>query len=349
MFIYKKAHHQALRILACFLFIFGNVSYAQYQSIDEVVTHYSLTTKKDTVDFIILTPDVSDKKPIFLWCQGSQPIPLFVDAGENGYYLLGGGATNFITSELIQKYHVVVISMPKTPLIAKRNQLNSNYAFIPDTAAPHTYSSDFLAADYLDNYVMRANMVLDFLHRQKWVDDKKVIVAGHSQGAKVATKVASFNPSVTQLGLFSPNPMGRIDQYIRSARLDAQLGKISWAEADSIMNSTYDYYAKTNLRDSVINNPTLKTWKSFNETFYDDWLELDIPIYIAYGTADRSADLCDIVPILFLDANKSNLTLKRYLNLEHNFFEVKEDGQTNYEKEHWNEVIAEFNSWLHQK
>jgi hypothetical protein len=74
-----------------------------------------------------------------------------------------------------------------------------------------------------------------------------------------------------------------------------------------------------------------------------------MPIYLAYGTEDRVADLCDLVPLFFIEKNKNNLTLKRYLGLEHNFFELDKTGQVNYEKSHWEEVMNHFLDWVLRK
>jgi|SRR5690554_2048243 len=148
---------------------------------------------------------------------------------------------------------------------------------------------------------------------------------------------------------FSGNPFGRIDQFIREESLNAQLGKISWEEADSLMNANDEFYEAANNTDSIKVNPYLKAWESFNKTYYDDWLSLDIPIYLAYGTEDRNADLCDIVPLFFIEKNKTNLTLKRYLGLEHNFFELSENGRDDHRKGHWNEVMNEFANWIKEK
>ena len=236
--------------------------------------------------------------------------------------------------------------MPKTPAQVGKENLNSRFQYVPNPKKSNTYLADFIEADFLDNYVQRAQAVFDFLKKQRWVSSTSLVVAGHSQGSKVATKLAVQEEKVTHLGLFGANPFGRIDQLIREARLDAQLGKISWEKADSTINENYLLYEKANNIDSVKVNPGLKAWKSFSETYYDDWLSLDIPIYLAYGTEDRVSDLCDLVPLFFIEKGKKNLELKRYLGLEHNFFELNKNGSTNYEKGHWKKVMNEFLDWI---
>jgi pimeloyl-ACP methyl ester carboxylesterase len=338
-----------MKIFSVLLFIiFGTINIYSQRGvlIENKAILFSLEQNQDTIDFIIVDTTIHEKKPIFLWCQGSLPIPLFCEIESYGYYFFGGGVTNFNIADIVDAYHLVVISMPKTPVFAKKENLNKAYQYTPYPEQDNRFSDAYIEADYLENYVKRAKAVLQFLERQPWVSSDTLIVAGHSQGSKIASKIAVEHPGITHLGLFSANPFGRIDQYVRTARLDAQIGKISWQEADSIINQQYAFFEKVNNVDSIKTNPEFKAWKSFNETYFDDWLALDIPIYLAYGTEDRSADLCDIIPLFFIGEGKKNLTLKRYPGLEHNFFEVSPEGRPNYEKGHWAEVVKTFTEWV---
>lgn len=341
------------KTIIAILFIISNLAFSQEgQIIENKAILFQLPHGEDTIEFIIVDTMLNEKKPIFLWCQGSLPQPLFGEIyganNEWSYYFQGGGIVNFNYREIVENYHLVVISMPKTPVRVSRNNLNRQFQYVPDLTKPRTFSKAYIEADYLENYVKRGNKTLEFLKTKDWVSSGKLVVAGHSQGSKVATKIATTNPSVTHLGLFSPNPFGRVDQFIRQARLDAQLGRISWLKADSIMEQQYDWFRKAHNHDTLKADPRLKAWKSFSEPFYDDWLSLNIPIYLAYGTEDRASDLCDIMPLFFIAENKDNLTLKRYLHLEHNFFKVDEGGKVNYQNPHWTSVMTGFLDWLNQ-
>ena len=334
-------------ILVITILCYSAISFGQSgELVENKAIKFSIEQASDTIDFVVVDTLLKERKPIFLWCQGSLPIPLFFELGNYGTIFFGGGVSNFNYSEIVDQYHLVVISMPKTPLLVTKKNLNKGSQYIPNPNEPNKFSTEYIKADYLENYVNRAEAVLGFLKEQSWVNNEKLVVAGHSQGTKVATKIASRNKDVTVLGLLGANPFGRIDQMIRQARLDAQLGKITWEEADSTMNRFYKLYEDANNQDSLKQNPSLKAWKTFSETYYDDWLELDIPIYLAYGTEDRVADLCDLVPLFFIEKKKTNLTLKRYIGLEHNFFEVDENGRAIQEKNHWEKVIEEFLNWI---
>ncbi len=307
--------------------------------------HFMLMDKNERIDFIKFDTALSVKKPVFLFCQGSLPVPLAVHSAQYGDFIIGGGITNFDLKNITRHYHVIVISMPETPLLTDEKNLNGQYCYVPDTTQKQQLSKAFLEADYLEHYVQRAKRVWKYLKKQPWVDASRLVVAGHSQGSKVATKIARSNKSVTHLGLFGANPFGRVDQFVREARLNAQLGKMSWEAADQEMEAHYQEFQKAYQPDSVRANPGLLALKTFSEPFYDDWLQLNIPIYLAYGTEDRTADLCDLMPLFFIQAEKHNLHCKRYLKLEHNFFEVAENGRPDYNKGHWPEVMQAFVDW----
>jgi dienelactone hydrolase len=329
--------------LIFFLFsinIFGqNLKIINHQAI-----HFQVKNKKNIIDFIVADTVLNIKKPVFLFCQGSQPVPLFIK-DEKGIFMIGGGVNNFDINTIRKKYHLVVISMPKTPLLVESKNLNRSYQYLPDPAKPDVFSLDFIKADFLENYVKRGQAVLQFLYRQKWVNKAQTLIAGHSQGTKVATKIALKNRQITHLGLFSPNPFGRIDQNVRQARKEAENQKITWEEADTQIENQYEFYKEVCNRDSVKVKPYLNAWKTFSEPLLSDWLALKIPVYLAYGTHDITSDLCDLVPLFFTQKHKENLTYKRYLHLEHNFFEKDEQGNTNYEKDHWKEVMNSFVIW----
>ncbi|MCB9232672.1 MAG: alpha/beta fold hydrolase [Bacteroidia bacterium] len=308
-------------------------------------TYFQLPGKEDTIEFLVFDTVLTEKKPLFLFCQGSLPIPLGIILEGSGIYLFGGGANGFDLPEIRKNYHLLVISMPKTPMIVGEDHLSSSYCYLPDKQKPDIFSPAYVEANYLVNYVQRAQKVLKYLRRQPWVDPSRLVVAGHSQGAKVATKVALENKHVTHLGLFGANPMGRADQAIRQLRADAREGRISWEEANLRMEQEYAYFRAAHHPDSVALHPEMRSWKSFSEPFYDDWLQLEIPVYLAYGTEDPVAELCYLVPLFFIQEGKSNLSLKRYARMDHNFFEIMPDGNPDYEKAHWAEVMNTFVEW----
>lgn len=316
----------------------------QGKIINNQSTVFEISDKNDKIEFMVVDTELKDKKPVFLWCQGSLPYPLYVNSKEEGIWMIGGGITNFNIGNIVKNYHLVVIAMPETPLIADEKDINESYWYFGNSKNKNQPTTEFQKADYLENYVNRAQKVLKFLNKQKWVDRSKLIVAGSSQGSKVATKIAAVNKNVSKLGLFSANPFGRIDQMIRDNRKQAEQNRISWEEAEKGIEKEYQTFRDAYNPEKVAKNPNLIAWKSFSIPLLDDWLNFNKPIYLAYGTHDIASDLNDMVPLYFIRENKNNLTLKRYLNLEHNFFEV-ENGRPNHDKPHWEMVMDDFVEW----
>lgn len=331
------------KIIIFFLLI-NSFSFSQKKIINNESTAFRLTSKDDNIEFIVFDTNFKTKKPIFLWCQGSLPYPLYVNSPE-GIWLIGGGIQNFDLDNITKNYYLVIISMPETPLIAEENQINEAYWYFGNSADKNIPTDEFQKADVLENYTKRAIKVLKFLKKQKWVDNSKLIVAGHSQGSKVATKIAKNYKPVTKLGLFGANPFGRIDQNIRQSRKDAESKIISWEKADKEIEEQYEIYRDAYNPEKVKANINLTAWISFSEPLIDDWLKIKKPIYLAYGTNDIASDLCDLVPLYFTKNHNTNLTYKRYLNLEHNFFEVDENGQPNHDRARWKEVMNSFVEW----
>ena len=329
-----------MKRLLLLLILINKIAQAQFTGvINKQFSCFSIVDKSDTITFIVADTSLKTSKPILFFCQGSMPVPLFFDfeAGK-----MNSCFSNFDLDTINKKYHVVCISMPKTPLIARWKNLNSSYCYITDTTDNDSFSEDYMKNDFCENYTNRANAVLSFLSTQKWVDDKELIVFGHSQGARIAVELAKSNKRITKLGLFGYNPERRIDELIWQARKDAEREKISWHQADSIQKSVYDFYKEICNDDSLKKNPSLIAWKSFSTSSLSALTSLKIPIYIAYGSEDVGANYCDVIPLYFIEQHKNNLTIKRYNGLEHNFFPLKENSKPDYKNGKWKEVLNDF-------
>lgn len=333
-----------LRIFILVSFLFQILFSQKGKIINNQSTSFEISDKNEKIEFIVFDTDLTKKKPVFLWCQGSLPYPIYVNSKEEGIWLIGGGISNFDVSNIVKNYHLVIISMPQTPLIADEKEINESYWYFGNSKDKNIPALEFQKADYLENYVNRGLKVLKFLKKQNWVDNSKLIVAGSSQGSKVATKIAVVNKNVSKLGLFSANPFGRIDQNIRDYRKNAEQKRITWEKANEGIEKEYQMFRDAHSPKKITENPNLIAWKSFSVPLLDDWLNFNKPIYLAYGTNDIASDLNDIVPLYFIREHKDNLILKRYLNLEHNFFEV-ENVRSNHEKPHWKEVMNDFVAW----
>lgn len=309
--------------------------------------HFQLKSKKDSIDFLLINDEIGKKKPVLLFCQGSHPFPLIVSYDDGYKFFPALYAVNY--DQLARDFHLIIISMPKTPVDVNSKSLNHSNMVVRDTAIQNSWTKAFLDANYSENYVNRAKEVITYLAKQKWVDSKRISILGHSQGAKIAVGAAVGNRNVFKVGFFSGNPYGRLDQTFRVLRNSALTGKRPQADVQSEIDRYYKVW------EDVVNHPndriekydfSNRNWISFEKSIMPSLLKLDVPLYVAYGTEDPVAIMCDMIPIEFTTAKKTNLTMKAYVGLEHNFIEVGQDRVIHDDKIHWQEVIDEFAKWL---
>jgi hypothetical protein len=303
-------------------------------------THFSLKSKNDQIDFVVADTNLRVKKPVFLFAQGSMQLPLFGSFPDEGVIPFPLG--NFDLKNLNKNYHVIVISMPKTPVVVDSKHLNSRYCYMPDTTNENGISDEFLKADYLANYVSRANKVLRFLSEQKWVDNSRLVAAGHSQGSRIIAELVATNPKITHAGLFGFSPLGRVHEQVWLNYKEAMKGTMTWEELDRLQQKQYDFQ-KTITTDNG-EDIGLIAWKSFTGIGFERLAQIKTLLYIAYGTEDKCAFVNELIPLYFIQAGKTNYEVKRYPNLEHNYFPVV-DGKVDYENGKWADVMNAFVDW----
>lgn len=322
------------RFFSC-LFIISVSSFAQKSPTDFGYRHLQLNYKSDLVDILIASKKGEEEKPkpIFLFCQGSLPVPGIV-------YDEAGASSPFpFSSDLIsQKFHLVYISKPGIPPIAKASELRPDYTFTDSTGNFPTY---YLQRNYLDYYVNRNTEIIKQLQKMEWVSTDKLVVAGHSEGATIAAKLALENKSVTHLIFASGNPMGRIMSMIGRSRkhendsthlAENDFGYWEYLLTENEKNDSIDWYAKTDYSFSIPPMDYLK--------------KLKIPILISYGTIDYSAPFNDYFRVWCLQNNKSNINFKSYVGLEHNYFGTDSNGNADYNQFNWDKVATDWYNWI---
>ncbi len=333
-----------LKKIGILVFLLLGIIVLKAQSHLESVRQFSITTETDTINFIKTSYDITTPKPTILFCQGSLPVPVIITFGDN-YFI--PSVNNFNYKELSEKYNIVVISMPHTPLVADVDSLTKAFHYVPDISKPNERDQRYMKDNYLEKYVERGNVVLEFLRKQPWVKKDEIILIGHSQGSYIVADLASQNSDIFAIGYFGGNPLGRFNQFILEQRNRAKSGKIISAEAQANIEKLYKNWRK--ICEAQDEDPsfgdTPRTTKSFTTFDIDKLSNLKIPVFIAYGTEDDGAQFCDFLPVYFELAGKKNYICRAFVGYGHNFEEKFPDGKSNFEKIHWQDVINEFIAW----
>jgi hypothetical protein len=303
--------------------------------------HLQTVYKNLLVDILILSKkgDEKKRKPIFLFVQGSLPIPLIIlDKAGKPYFVFV-----FKTDSLLNQYHLAIIGKPGVPVIAGDSALTKDYVYNdPATGLmPRVYQQH----NYIDYLASRDKEVLRFLLRQDFAALKqKVVVAGHSEGATVAAKLALISPDIGKLIFASENPFGRIMTEIGQERQLDPTGvktEARFREWQRIVNKPDDVSQKkgdTNKGTYQSSIPPIEYLQ-----------KLTIPVLVTYGTNDHAGKYIDLLRVEMIRQHKNNFTFKCYAGLDHNYFPLKPDGSVNYDVFNWDKVVLDWQAWLNGK
>lgn len=304
-------------------------------------TLYTIQTLEDTITFIKTDTNSVCKKPTLLFCQGSLPIPLIVQY-ENRWYQFS--CFNFDYRKLSEKYNLIVVSMPHVPSVVSDTELNPDGTY---PCLPKSFDAAYKQDNYLEKYVQRANQVIHYILSQSWADSDSLYIIGHSQGATIGVSIARTNEKVKGLAYLSGDPDGRFTQKIKRIRKLLYQSKVTPQEAQQQLNELYDWWRDvcSEKQEEGDIGDLSHTWKSFSRPMRETLVHLKIPLFIAYGTEDIAASGCELMPIYFELNGKTDYMIYPVIGCGHNFEEFT-NGQSDWGKMHWQEVIDRFIQYI---
>lgn len=313
-------------------------------------TVFTIPFEKDSVTFAIVARkgDLEAKKPIFLFRQGSLPIPLFTMNPKNNRPSLSELPITCYDHEA--EYHSIMIAKPGVPLIGNDGYLDTLFA-TRGNPKMSMYPPNYLENNYLDYYVRQTNAVLKFVLDQPWADTSRVVLAGGSEGYNVAIKTAYTNPKVTHLIAFSGFLNGRHQGIMQEERTKGYMGEYTQQQAQESVAGLQEEWLRIcadSLNTTAERGDPNRTTYSFSVDYKNFLLPLKIPILILYGTADVAATSNDALPLEFARLGKKNLTVKAYPNHDHTFYKLTYDGQGKVTGKVYNGVAVEkdYFQWL---
>jgi dienelactone hydrolase len=332
-------------LLGILVLLFSINSYAQnLLPADYGYRHLQTVYKGDTVDILIKSKKGEEqvKKPIFLFCQGSLPIPLIVkydDNGKKGTYPV----FVFNPDSLSTEYHLAIIGKPYVPLIADQRNLNPDLSYTDSSTG--LFPAAYLDRNLLDYYTKRNIHALKFLRKQSWVETNQLVVAGHSEGSTIAAKIANDYSGVTQLIYSGGNPLGRIMTLLSRSRANEDGSSAATADI-------FEYWKNVITgKDSMTNGgDTFKGMYQFSCLPAIDYLKKTrIPVLVTFGVKDSGVVASvDYLRAEIIRLKRSNFTFKEYQG-EHNFFPLKENGEVNFDIFNWDKVADDWRAWLLHK
>jgi hypothetical protein len=291
--------------------------------------------QRDTVNILVLSKKGEElkRKPVFLFVQGSTPQPVIMYDERGAFPMLP-----FEMDTLLTRYHFVEISKPGIPVLAHTKALTPGYAYLNPTTGQVPLA--YCQRNYLEYYVARDATVLRYLTRQSWVQADNITAMGHSEGSNVVARLARKPGPLRRVVYLSGSPLGRMLTVISGNRQEAD-------SAGAENNFTYwkQVVASPKENNCLGDTHLLVSSLSSTQTPLDDFLHSKIPVFVGYGTRDRSALLEDYMRLEMIRAGKTNLTFHAYPELEHNFMGLT-NGVADPKKWNWDRVAHDFFTWM---
>jgi len=136
---------------------------------DKGFTTFSIKGTLDTVNFVVSDTSLTIKKPLFIFCQGSLPYALFYKEDSLHTYQQ---AIPFNYKKHLKEYYFVVISKPAIPVFTTTADKDYFYIVPVTKKTPEKY----YRSNYLDYYVTTANDVINYLIKQKWLTNQRLLL-----------------------------------------------------------------------------------------------------------------------------------------------------------------------------
>lgn len=301
--------------------------------------HLNISFNKDSVDILIKykSGDEMKSKPLFFFCQGSLPIPLIITEGKDVY-----PSFPFDTKIIIEKFHLVIVGKPGIPLITNTKELEPDFSYLERNS--HQPPIKYSKYNYLEYYVNRNLHIIDYLTQQKFINSSNLVVAGHSQGARVAFEMALKSNKITHLIYANGNPSGQIMSMVTKSRQREISG-----DTIPIADNDFKHYESVVSDSSNVDltyGDSNKSIYSFSKSSINTFPKLKIPVLICYGTNDPSTPFNDYLHAEIIRQRKKNFTFQTYIGLEHNFFGLKQSGEIDYDNFNWDKVVNDWLKWL---
>ncbi len=284
------------------------------------------------INFYVTEEGIDQEKPLLFIAQGSGGLPtmILVQYGEKSLQL--GTVPPDVIMRFSDQFHVAYMGKAGTPFCdtvkveeVKPREILENYQ----------PSEVYIQKCGLEWQVQASLLVIDSLCNMLPISGNKVIALGVSEGGRVVPRLAVENKKITHLVCMLSGGLNQFYSSIINKRIDAATGKLSHQEAQVIVDSLFGVYEKIyrdphSTEKSWYGHP-YQRWASFcTDIPLENLVQLEIPIYMLSGSADRNAPVlqADYIKLEFLRLGKTNLTYRVLPGCEHSLYEVVvEDGK----------------------
>ena len=290
--------------------------------VDYGLKHFTLEDKAlGTVSFYVDTIALEKQSPILLSINGSGGVPLCLFVRNEHAGKIFNTLDTYLLSKTASNYHFVVLDKPGTPFADSVIIEDDRFA---EAIQTYEFSEAYHQKLSLDWRVNAIRKVLDFLVKEGYYDQTKIVAWGFSEGGQVVPKLAAEDHRVTHVVSVVGAGLNQFYDGIMHYRMQAAKGEFTHQQAqdsiDTMLAIIQDIYAHPNATDRFYGGHTYQRAASFTTVDPLEYLKkLTIPIYVLVGTNDENSPIygLDYVPLEFLRLNKTNLTYEVCVGCDH--------------------------------
>jgi pimeloyl-ACP methyl ester carboxylesterase len=194
----------------------------------------------------------------------------------------------------------------------------------PSGPCSERFNADFTAQSWL----AALKAALQSARKLSWVDGRRTLVFGHSEGAVMAALVAGDDPKVTDVVALGMTGESQLFDLVAQAYQNAgsTAGKIQGV--DDVYATVADILERPNSATDMAWGHPYRRWSSFfRASPVDALLNSRARIYIASGTDDRSVPILSTeLAIAKLTLAGRDLTVRRVADADHSL-SVEQNGE----------------------
>lgn len=324
-----------IKCITILVLLFAHISHSQCDIKPlNLFDHYQIIHEGDTIHYHSYSKqDLKEAKKVLLYIQGSGPEPLYrLERDSFGYFL--NSSVPFDLNAFQDDMAFILVSKKGLPFCVE----DKNFV------APKSYFEN----EKLDYRVWQNDLVINDL-KKKIPKLEKMIVLGHSEGSDVSAKLGTINKSITHIGYWSGGGNSQYYDFPLFITKEMAAGNISQEEALSQYDTLITQYKLMLTEKDSIDRQwygnSFTRWAYFNDPPIESLVKINIPIFLAMGVSDQAVpfESAMLIPVEFTRLGKTNLTYHFYPNLDHGFYEHREDGQM---VPHWDQIFQEFLTWV---
>lgn len=253
------------------------------------VLGYRLTpAARPPVEYFISKP--AQRAPLVLYIQGSGCTPVFLGLGTTNR---SSTLFSYIPLAVEGKFAVMAVNKPYSPGTQGAEPGAA-------TGCPAAFNAYFS----LDNWVRDLRLAIDHAAALPWVDTRKVLVIGTSEGATVAAALAAQEPRITHVALMSGSGATQLYDFVVAAYKAAGNDEEIKRRLDDIDATRKRIFAAPDSASEFAWGHPYRRWSSFfRASSSNNLLKSRARVYIVSGMQDVN------VPILSTEVMASELAV----------------------------------------